>query len=328
VSAELGGFAKAASSKRDGDSSPANTPLLEALQSLLSCPVRCGILGRELSTFCIGGPLEYLVTVNSVEELARVRRFARQEGLPIRILGNGSNLLIADSGLEGISVKLSGDLRRVQAISDSRFEVSAGCSLMSLARQLSKDGFSGLEFAAGIPASVGGAVFMNAGAHGGEIGERVEWVECVTAEGDLRRIAHAELEWRYRSSGLDPELFVMSVGVRLTPGDRDVIGSQLAHNLEERRRRQPLSQPSAGSVFKNPSLQDPAGRLLEQVGLKGARVGGAQVSTLHANWIVNPEKSASARDVQGLIELCQAKVFEATGQKLQPEVRMWLSVTG
>jgi UDP-N-acetylmuramate dehydrogenase len=195
---------------------------------------------------------------------------------------------------------------------------------MSLARRVSGDGFSGLEFAAGIPATIGGAIFMNAGAHGSEICERIVHVDAVMSDGSIERFDVRDLPWRYRHSGLPAGCFVTSVRLRVVPGDKARISALCAHNLDERRKRQPLSLPSAGSVFKNPSPDQPAGRLLEEAGMRGERVGGAQVSELHANWIVNPDKSASASDVLSLIALCQARVKARSGIDLVPEVRMWL----
>lgn len=285
--------------------------------------IRRAVLGSDLSTFCVGGPVEALVTVSSAQELCAVRKIASAAGVPIAILGNGSNVLIADSGLAGILVKLAGRLRSVRSVGEGLFDLGAAASLMSVARKLSGEGFSGLEFAAGIPATCGGALFMNAGAHGAELGERVVSVEGVDSPGNVVRFEGSDLPWRYRSSGLPPEVFVTSARIRLTSGDSIAISAALAHNLAERRMRQPLTLPSAGSVFKNPSPERPAGRVLEEAGLKGARVGGAVVSTLHANWIVNPDRTATARDVAELIRLCQSKVRESSGVELQPEVRIW-----
>jgi UDP-N-acetylmuramate dehydrogenase len=298
--------------------------VVRTLQSELSAAIRRGVLGSDLCTFGIGGAVDALVTVNSLKELCVVRQVVGQSAVPARILGNGSNVLISDAGVPGFVVKLSGDLRRVSNVGEGAFDVGGAVSLMSLARKLSTEGFSGLEFAAGIPATCGGALFMNAGAHGAELGERVVFVEGVTPNGEVVRFSREELPWRYRSSGLASEFFITSARLKLVPGDREKISTALAHNLAERRMRQPLTLPSAGSVFKNPSPELATGRLLEQAGLKGARVGGAVLSELHANWIVNPERMATASDVCQLVTLCQAKAQEFGGVELHPEIRMWL----
>lgn len=298
--------------------------LIRVLEPTLATAIRRGVKGADLCTFGIGGPVDALVTVVSVAELRAVRSLVENTTVPTRILGNGSNVLIGDRGVAGFVVKLAGDLRAVESVGEGVFEVGGAMSLMTLARRLSNEGFSGLEFAAGIPATCGGALFMNAGAHGAELGERVVYVEGVTAGGELRRYNRDELPWSYRSSGLPLDFFVTSARLRLVPGDRATIGAALAHNLAERRKRQPLSLPSAGSVFKNPLPELPAGKVLEGAGLKGACVGGAVVSPLHANWIVNPERRATARDVSELIALCQARAREVSGVELHPEIRMWV----
>jgi UDP-N-acetylmuramate dehydrogenase len=298
--------------------------LLAELQRAVAVTVRRDVPAELVTTFAVGGPLEALVTLSSVEEVAAVCRVLGQHSCGGRIIGNGSNILVGDGGVTGITTKLSGALRTVAEVRDGEFDVGAAASLMSLARRVSGDGFSGLEFAAGIPATIGGAIFMNAGAHGSEICERIVHVDAVMSDGSIERFDVRDLPWRYRHSGLPAGCFVTSVRLRVVPGDKARISALCAHNLDERRKRQPLSLPSAGSVFKNPSPDQPAGRLLEEAGMRGERVGGAQVSELHANWIVNPDKSASASDVLSLIALCQARVKARSGIDLVPEVRMWL----
>jgi UDP-N-acetylmuramate dehydrogenase len=194
---------------------------------------------------------------------------------------------------------------------------------MTLARKLSEDGFSGLEFAAGIPASIGGAVAMNAGAHGAEISERVLSVAAVDERGKLVELRGQEISWRYRYSGIGSNLIVTGVVLDLSPGDREVIAGLCRRNLEHRRATQPLSQPSAGSVFKNPAHDLPAGKVIEQLGLKGHKVGAAMVSELHANWIVNPIREASAQDVRGLMQLCRDRALSSAGVHLDAEIKLW-----
>jgi UDP-N-acetylmuramate dehydrogenase len=298
--------------------------LLADVQRAVAVAIRRGVSASDLTTFSIGGPLDALITLSTASEVSSVCRLLAQSSCDIRIIGNGSNVLVGDAGLSGVTVKLSGELRTVTQIAEGVFDVGAAASLMSLARRVSGEGLSGLEFAAGIPATVGGAVFMNAGAHGAELCERIVHIDCVRSDGSTVRFDVRDLPWRYRHSGLPAGCFVTSVRLKLVPGDKAEISARCAHNLEERRKRQPLSLPSAGSVFKNPSPEMPAGRVIEAAGLKGERIGGAQVSELHANWIVNPEKTAKAADVAALIALCQARVTERLGIDLVPEVRMWL----
>jgi UDP-N-acetylmuramate dehydrogenase len=241
----------------------------------------------------------------------------------VRVLGFGSNVLVGDQGIRGWIVRLGQSLRSVERLEGDRFVIGGGASLMAVSRKISGDGFSGLEFAAGIPASFGGAVFMNAGAHGSEIADRIERVSVVMTDGSFVVFERNELPWRYRHSGLPGSAVVISVELGLPSGDKERIVRACGDNLAHRKNTQPLSLPSAGSVFKNPSPELPAGKLLEAAGLKGVSVGGAMVSSLHANWIVNPDKRASASDILALISLCQERVREQSGIELEPEVRLW-----
>jgi UDP-N-acetylmuramate dehydrogenase len=279
--------------------------LLAEVRELAQGRVRENVQGASLTTFAIGGPLAALVTVETEVELAAVLSVLHGAGQRVFVVGNGSNLLIGDTGIVGWIIRLGSTFRTVEDVGPGKVRVSGAASLMSVARKLSDAGLSGLEFAAGIPASVGGAVFMNAGAHGGEMCERIVRVSSVLSNGDRRVFEAQELPWRYRSSGLPQGCVVTSVELELIAGSQAEISARCAQFLAERRVRQPLSQPSAGSVFKNPSPEQPAGKVLEQCGLKGARVGGAIVSDLHANWIVNPDRNATAADVMELMTVCR-----------------------
>jgi UDP-N-acetylmuramate dehydrogenase len=261
--------------------------------------------------------------VESLWELQAVQKLLATEKQQTRVLGFGSNVLVADQGIRGWVVRLGQSFRSVERLEGDRFIIGGGASLMSVARKISGDGFSGLEFAAGIPASLGGAVFMNAGAHGAEIAERLERVSVVMSDGSFRVFERDELPWKYRHSGLPREATVISAELTLPSGDKERIARACSDNLAHRKNTQPLSLPSAGSVFKNPSPELSAGKLLEDAGLKGVSVGGAMISSLHANWIVNPDRRASASDVLALISLCQERVSERSGIDLEPEVRLW-----
>jgi UDP-N-acetylmuramate dehydrogenase len=296
--------------------------LLAELSALVSHPIRTDITGANLTTLSIGGPLAGVIPVSNEIELQNVLATLLAHHQPYAVIGFGSNLLISDEGFKGWVIKLSGEFRDLMELKEgSLLNLSAATSLMSVARRVSNEGLSGLEFAAGIPASLGGAVFMNAGAHGGEIAERIVSVRGVLANGEIYEWGRDELDWRYRSSGLPSGVVVTKVVIKLVPGDKEQISAACARNLAHRRATQPLTLPSAGSVFKNPAIDTPAGRVLEEAGLKGVCIGGAEVSTVHANWIVNPEKRARAGDVRRLIEICQRRVFEQSGIQLQPEVR-------
>ncbi len=297
--------------------------LVEAVEALVGDRVRCEVAAASLTTLAIGGSLQYLVTVESLWDLQAVLKLLRAEGQQARILGFGSNVLVPDVGIRGWVIRLGQSLRSVDRVEGDRFIVGGAASLMSIARKLSGDGFSGLEFAAGIPASLGGAVYMNAGAHGSELGERIETVSVVLPDGSFRVYERGELPWGYRHSGIPQGAVVVAAELKLPSGDRERIARLCNENLAHRKQTQPLALPSAGSVFKNPSPEVPAGRLLEEVGLKGVSVGGAAISSLHANWIVNPDKSATASDVVSLVTLCQQRVRERMGVELEPEIRLW-----
>lgn len=285
--------------------------------------VREYVSASSLTTFSAGGEVRAVVTVENVQELQQlVAQFAR-ERQPFRVIGNGSNVLVSDAGLSEWIVRLGGGFRAIETVGSGEFDVLGSVGLMTLARKLSDDGFSGLEFAAGIPASLGGAVFMNAGAHGAELAERIVSVQAVMPDGSFQVWSRDELPWSYRSSGIPSGAVVTSARLRLVPGDRSEISSRCRKNLEHRRATQPLSQPSAGSVFRNPSAEHPAGLLLERAGLKGERCGGAVVSELHANWIVNPERAASAADIRTLMQRCRDRARQSTGVVLEPEVKLW-----
>jgi len=300
-----------------------NPALLAAVRSLVGDRVRCEVPGSGLTTLAIGGPLQYVVTIESLWELQAVLKLLTTEGQRTRVLGFGSNVLVADEGIRGWILRLGQSLRSVERGEGDRFTIAGGASLMAVARKISGDGFSGLEFAAGIPASLGGAVFMNAGAHGAEIADRIERVSVVMSDGSFRVFERDELPWRYRHSGLPRDAVVVSAELLLPSGDKERIARACTDNLAHRKNTQPLSLPSAGSVFKNPSPELPAGRLLDEAGLKGVSVGGAMISALHANWIVNPDKRAPASDIVALISLCQERVRERSGIELEPEVRLW-----
>lgn len=283
------------------------------------------VLGADVTTFKIGGPLQFLIEPRTAQEAVATFQSLRTLGREFRVLGEGSNLLIPDNGVAVPVVRPRG--RNLIVLPDGRVEVEAGYPLMSLSRQMSDAGLGGLEFAGGIPGSLGGAAFMNAGAHGSCIGEVIEWVEISTADG-TERISAASLPWRYRHSGLSEILSVRPgaitrVGLRLIPTDKNVTAERRAHHLAERRARQPLQAASAGSVFRNPSAEQSAGAVIERCGLKGSVIGGALVSPLHANWIINPKREATARDVSTLIRRVKTEVQAQTGILLHEEIVEW-----
>jgi UDP-N-acetylmuramate dehydrogenase len=285
---------------------------------------RRDVLGRAVSTVAVGGPLAALFEPETVAEAVALVRSCAAHGVPYRVLGAGSNILISDRGLtlSGV-IRLGRGFRTVRALGADEFEVGGAVALMTLARNLGGAGLAGLEFAGGIPASIGGAVRMNAGAHGGQIADIVVAVNCLLPSGEIVELSPRSLEFRYRHAELPAGAIVVGARIRLVEGDRTTIEARRADFLARRKATQPLTTPSFGSVFKNPSGERSAGAVLERVGMKGYRCGGALVSTLHANWIVNPERTASAADVVDLIEACRKAAWNGEGVALEPEVVRW-----
>ncbi len=277
----------------------------------------------NLTTFSIGGALKCLIEVSSLEAASTLYRRISAASLPVKFLGAGSNLLIPDAGLDIPVIRLGRQFNYFKPIASGIFEVGAATSLMRLSRTLSEEGFSGTEFAGGIPASIGGALRMNAGAHGSEVCNVLEEVTFVLSQGEVVSVKAKELSFSYRYSSIPKEALITSAKIRLAAGDRERSRQKRQEYLVERKSRQPLNMPSAGSVFKNPDVKNSAGRLIDQAGLKGSVVGGAKVSELHGNWIVNPLRTALAADVEALIKLCQERVQQASGIKLEAEIVRW-----
>jgi UDP-N-acetylmuramate dehydrogenase len=297
-----------------------STSLLSSVPRLV---VRTEITGASCTTYAIGGPLEAFVDVPDRESLSAILAVLSKEGLPYRVLGAGSNVLISSRGLSGLTLRLGRGFRYQIKDGEKKLRVGASTSLMSLSREVSEQGLSGLEFAGGIPASLGGAVVMNAGAHGGQLADVLTSVQVVLPDGATEVLGAEDLELSYRHSKLPPGAVVTEVELSLAAGDPQKIAERRQHFLAERKLRQPLQSPSGGSVFRNPSPETSAGSLIEQAGLKGRELGGARVSELHANWIVNESRKATDEDVRGLIALCQAEVRSRFGVELRPELVVW-----
>ena len=286
-------------------------------------PVRRGVTLRDYTTWRIGGPAEWFAEPGSAPELIAHASWAVAEGLAFRCIGAGSNLLIADGGLPGLTLcnrRLQGS---VLDAGEGWVEAEAGEPIPTLARKVARAGLSGLEWSVGIPGTVGGAVVMNAGAQGGCTAEwlhSVRVIDPARPEAPFTLLAR-DLNFAYRHSRLqDDPLLVLSARFRLEAGhDPAAVSARTSGNLQSRTSTQPYQQPSCGSVFRNPEPEK-AGRLIEELGLKGLRVGDAQVSPLHANFIVNLG-GASASDIDHLIAVVRERVREARGITLQPEVK-------
>jgi UDP-N-acetylmuramate dehydrogenase len=298
-----------------------SSSLPERVGRLPGCDVTAGAPLAPLTSVRVGGPAEALVRPRSPEALVALLRLVREEGVPLTVLGGGANTLVGDGGIPGVTVKLPGDLFAEVAevgAEEGRLTLGAGAAIVRLCNVMRSQGLVGAEFLAGIPGTLGGAVTMNAGTKNGECFRVVEAVELATAEG-LGWLSRADIPHGYRHTELPRGAVVTRVRFHLRKGDLEVSKKVMDEDLAYRKRSQPLSQPNFGSVFANPP-GDHAGRLIESVNLKGQVIGRAQVSPLHANWIVNLG-GATAHDVSSLLTLMQERVRQERGVVLQPEVK-------
>ena len=270
------------------------------------------------TSFKIGGPADVIALPANEEELQALLKRAKDNGIPVTLIGNGSNLLVRDKGIRGLVIKLGNMLCKIEAEGE-RLSFGSGVSLAMASRKAADLELTGMEFAVGIPGSIGGAVYMNAGAYDGEMSKVVDSVRVIDTNGDLMLLKAEQLEFAYRKTKLQKSgLIVTEVNLKLEPGCKDDITSKMADFSHRRISKQPLELPSAGSMFKRP-VGYFAGTLIEQTGLKGYTVGGAQVSEKHAGFVVNVG-GATAADVLQLIKDVQDKVFSAHGVQLEPEV--------
>lgn len=293
-----------------------------ALQDIFAgCTQRPLLLAEPMTkhtSFHIGGPAELMAQPQSEAELQSLLLKAAEAAVPVTLVGNGSNLLVRDKGIRGLVIKLGSMLRDIK-VSGNVLTFGSGVSLAQASRKAAELGLSGMEFAVGIPGSIGGAVYMNAGAYDGEMSKVVKSVRVMDAAGKVSELSAGELDFGYRHSALQgSNKIVTSVTVELAVGDKQAIAEKMADFSNRRITKQPLELPSAGSMFKRPPGYF-AGTLIDQTGLKGYTVGGAQVSTKHAGFVVNIG-GATAADVLQLISDVQAKVFAAHGVHLEPEV--------
>lgn len=298
--------------------------LQRQLTELLGARCRLGVSMASLTTWRVGGPADCLVQPETAVEIAKIVRWSLAAGQQTRVIGAGSNLLVLDGGLRGVTILMRENFTEfaaTEARDAVRLTLGAGLSMEIALERCMEQGIAGLEFLAGIPGCIGGGVRMNAGTSAGDFASVLAEIEIVDAEGRLRRLPRAELVYRYRGLALDGPYVITQAVLSLRRGAAERIRRRVEETIERRRARYPLELPSGGSTFKNPE-SDYAGRLIEAVGLKGRRIGGARISEKHANFIVN-EGGASAADVLALIEQARQIVFEQTGIWLEPEVIIW-----
>ena len=271
------------------------------------------------TTFRIGGPADCLVYLENEEQLCKIQKYLRLVDVPYTVIGNGSNLLVSDQGYAGIVLVVGKHMSRIE-VKDCYLEAEAGALMSQVAKAAKEHGLTGLEFAAGIPGTIGGGAVMNAGAYGGEMKDIVQNVTVLTREGEIRKLEKEELGFGYRASVIkDRGYVVLGAELMLVPGDKEEILARMQELKNKRVEKQPLEYPSAGSAFKRPEGYF-AGKLVMDAGFSGYAVGGAKVSEKHCGFLINAG-GATASDVMELIRQIQAKVKEQFGVQLEPEIQ-------
>lgn len=269
--------------------------------------------------FGIGGNAAAYFEVSTTDELAYVAQLKKRCNVPVAIIGRGSNLLVSDAGYPGIVIRLMGEFNRLE-FNENRVEVGAGVSLPRLSKRAASRGLSGVEFALGIPGSVGGALIMNAGAWGSSFGDLVDRVQVMTDKGELIDLSRDEAQFSYRRSGLKPYFCVTGATLTLTPGDAEEVDDLMQDLYNQKITSQPFAEENAGCMFKNPPGHS-AGKLIDECGLKGHRIGGAEVSKIHGNFILNLD-DATAHDVLSLVRYIQDHVKRERDVDLEMEVQL------
>lgn len=290
---------------------------MEQLESLVSNGVKKDIVLSKYTTYKVGGKADFLIIPKTIEELISVLKYVRNHQIKYKILGNGSNVIFNNAPYHGVIIKLD-EFQNLEIVGREVI-VGAGYSLMRLAMKTSLSGLTGMEFATGIPGTVGGAVFMNAGAYLSDMGYIVKSIKVLTPEYQVIEMKNEELNFHYRTSFLKehPDYICLEAHIVLKYGNKDAIMEVIQDRKKRRVSSQPLEYPSAGSVFRNPE-GDSAGRLIESVGLKGTKIGGAMVSEKHANFIINTG-NATGEEIKELILYVQKTVKEKTGVTLKVE---------
>ena len=274
---------------------------------------------KNHTTFRVGGPAEFFVMPRTAEEVKKVIDLCRRESFPYYIIGNGSNLLVSDQGYRGVVLQIYKEMSYIE-IEENVVVAQAGALLSAIANKALENGLTGFEFAAGIPGTLGGACVMNAGAYGGEMKDVLEEVTVLTEEGEVLTIPKENLELGYRTSIIARKGYtVLEARIQPRGGEKEAIKSLMEELKDKRVSKQPLEYPSAGSTFKRPEGYF-AGKLIQDAGLRGFSVGGAQVSEKHCGFVINRE-NATAADVAELMRQVSARVEEEFGVKLEPEVK-------
>jgi len=298
-----------------------NEEICRDIRQMVSGKVLSGERMSGYTSIGVGGPADVLVFPDGFEELGRLVSFLTARGTPFVTVGNWTNIIVRDGGYRGVVVSLKNlgavSLREGTAGGPGVY-AQAGANLSDLVSLSAEKGFAGLEFCAGIPGSVGGAVKMNAGAYGSEMKDVIQSVTLMDRSGHVRECDRDQLVFHYRRLDIPDEDVILAATFRLSPGQKDEITAKIREIVTKRRGKHPLEYKSAGSIFKNPQ-EKPAGRIIEDLGLKGMQVGGAKISEKHGNFIINTG-TAQAKDVTMLIEIVQQAAYDRTGIRLEPEV--------
>lgn len=292
---------------------------ISSLCESIGCEYRLDAPMSEFTTFRTGGPASFVATPDSIGKLQSIVKFCIETGTKYYVIGRGSNILVSDSGIDGAVIFTSG-LESIELENGGTIKCLAGTPLIRLCSFALENSLSGLEFAYGIPGSAGGAVYMNAGAYGGEMKDVVTSVSHIDKNGVIGHFDKKSLDFGYRHSAYSAGGFVITdITLSLTPGVKSEIKAKMDDFLSRRKSKQPLDYPSAGSTFKRPEGHF-AGALIEQCGLKGCSVGGAQVSEKHAGFVIN-KGGATSSDILALAEYVKETVFKKTGVVLEPEIK-------
>ncbi len=276
------------------------------------------VYASKLTTYKVGGLVKAVIYPKNIDKLVLLCKLIKKYNIKYKVIGNGSNLLFSDKIYNGVLIKLD-EFNKIEFF-ETKVICGAGASLMKVAREAIKKGLAGLEFATGIPGTIGGAVYMNAGAYKSDMGYITRGVKVLTDDLKIITLTNEEMDFHYRSSFLQshPNYICLEVILGLTRGDKNALEEVVKDRKNRRVKTQPLQYPSAGSVFRNPEENDPAGKLIEDIGLKGHTKGGAEVSSIHANFIINKDH-ATAKEIHDLIIFVQKKVKEQYGIELRVE---------
>ena len=273
---------------------------------------------KKHTSFKIGGPAECFIKAQKIEEIQEILKLVKENNIPLKIIGNGSNLLVKDEGVKGIVLKI--DIKKIE-IQGNNVTVGSGVKLGELAQKLLREELAGFEFASGIPGTIGGAIRMNAGAHGSELKDIVKTVTYMDKNGEMHKIKNEDAKFEYRNSRFSKEdNIILETELELEKGNKEEIQAKMTEYANFRKEKQPIEYPSAGSTFKR-GADFITAKLIDECGLKGYQIGGAQISEKHAGFIINKE-NATAEDVIKLIEYTKEQVYNKFGKKIELEVEI------